>query len=265
MNLTHLGEHTHLHGGGKDLIFPHHENEIAQTEGATGKRPWVGAWLHNGFVNIDEEKMSKSLGNFFSIEDVMKVYDPHTLRFFLLTTHWRSPINYSTVTLDEALKRLTYLQETLARVDEAVGDAKAPMCAGVLDDFNTAMQDDFNTAAALAALSAPFKEANERLSGAGESGKARIQALASFRATVRHVGEPLGIFGDDPARWLADRHCAAASQLTLSAEEIEERIAARKQARADKDWGKADQIRDDLAGKGIVLKDGAEGTTWTVA
>ena len=264
MNVTHLGNHTHLHGGGKDLVFPHHENEIAQTEGATGEAPWVGAWLHNGFVNVDEEKMSKSLGNFFSIEDVMKVYDPHTLRFFLLTTHWRSPINYSSVTLDEALKRLTYFQETLARVDEAVGDASAPMCAGVLDEFNAAMCDDFNTAAALAALSAPFKEANDRLGGQGTSGAERTQALASFRATVRAIGEPLGILGDSPAGWLGDRHASAARQLALSAEEIGERIAARKQARADKEWAKADTIRDELAALGIVLKDGPEGTTWTV-
>ncbi len=264
MNVTHLGNHTHLHGGGKDLIFPHHENEIAQTEGATGERPWVGAWLHNGFVNVDEEKMSKSLGNFFSIEDVMKVYDPHTLRFFLLTTHWRSPINYSSVTLDEALRRLTYFQETLAKVDEAVGDVQAEASPDVMSEFRAAMSDDFNTAAALAALSAPFKEANDRLAGAGDSGDDRTQALASFRATVRAIGQPLGILGDDAAGWLSDRRSAAASQLPLSPEEIEERIQARKDARAGKDWSRADAIRDELAGKGIVLKDGAEGTTWTV-
>ena len=264
MNVTHLGHHTHLHGGGKDLVFPHHENEIAQTEGATGQRPWVGAWLHNGFVNVDEEKMSKSLGNFFAIEDVLKVYDPHTLRFFLLTTHWRSPINYSSVTLDEALRRMTYFQETLARVDEAVGDASAPMCAGVLDDFHAAMSDDFNTAAALAALSAPFKEANERLAGEGASGVERTQALASFRATVRAVGEPLGILRDDPAQWCSARRSEAAAQLPLSVQEIDERIEARTDARSSKEWARADAIRDELAAKGIVLKDGADGTTWTV-
>ncbi len=264
MNLTHLGEHTHLHGGGKDLIFPHHENEIAQTEGATGKRPWVGAWLHNGFVNIDEEKMSKSLGNFFAIEDVLKVYDPHTLRFFLLTTHWRSPINYSSATLDESLKRLTYLQETLARVNEAVGDRAAAPAPGIVAEFRAAMDDDFNTAAALAALSAPFKEANDRLSGGGASGDERLDALAAFRAAVVQVGVPLGILGDDPSRWLGDRKATAARQLPLSPEDIEARIAARKEARSNKEWAQADAIRDELLAKGVVLKDGPDGTTWTV-
>jgi cysteinyl-tRNA synthetase len=263
MNVTHLGNHTHLHGGGKDLVFPHHENEIAQTEGATGETPWVGAWLHNGFVNIDEEKMSKSLGNFFSIEDVLKIYDPHTLRFFLLTTHWRSPINYSSVTLDEALRRVTYLQETLAQVDEAVGDATAPLDSELLNAFNVAMTDDFNTCNALAALSAPFKEANDRLQGGGPSGDERIQALASFRATVRAIAEPLGILNDDPATWLAARRATAAQQLPISAEEIEERIQARTDARTNKDWAQADAIRDELAAKGIVLKDGTDGTAWT--
>ena len=267
MNLVHLGEQTDVHGGGKDLVFPHHENEIAQTEAGTGVHPWVRVWLHNGFVNVDDEKMSKSLGNFFTISDVLERWDPQVVRLFLLTTHWRSPISYSLDNLEQAQQRLVYLYETLARVDEALAGQQvggvAPD-AGLLEAFSAAMDDDFNTAAALGALSGPFKEANDRAGGAGASGPERVEALAAFRAAVREVSGPLGVLGVDPAEWLSARKADAASAVPLAAEEIEARITERAEARKAKDWGRADAIRDELAGLGIVLRDGPEGTTWTV-
>ena len=267
MNLKHIGETTDIHGGGKDLVFPHHENEIAQTEGATGVHPWVRCWMHNGFVNIDDEKMSKSLGNFFTIEEVLRVWDAQTLRFFLLTTHWRSPISYSTDNLDAALGRLTYLEETLARVDEALAGhdlADVEPDPGLLASFSAAMDDDFNTAAALAVLSAPFKECNDRVACADASGPERIRTLAGFRKAVGEAAVVLGVLGGDPAAWLGGRRAAAAAAMPLSPEEVEERIAARAAARKARDWAKADAVRDELKALGIVLRDGAEGTTWTV-
>jgi len=267
MNLKHLGDTTDIHGGGKDLIFPHHENELAQTEGATGQTPWVRHWMHNGFVNIDDEKMSKSLGNFFTIQEVLRLHDPQTLRFFLLTTHWRSPINYSTDNLDSARARLTYLYETLARVDDALAGHDTKGIDGdpaLLDAFSVAMDDDFNSAAALAALSASFKEANDRVAAPGRDDAERIRALAAFRGAVREVSRPLGVLGADPAAWLAAQKASATAAVRLSPEEIEARIAARAAAREARDWGRADELRDELKALGIVLKDGSDGTSWTV-
>ena len=242
-----LGEHFDIHGGGMDLKFPHHENEIAQSEGATGHK-FVNYWIHNGFVQVDEEKMSKSLGNFFTVREVLKSYRPEELRFFILGSHYRSPLNYTEDNLNKARAGLGRLYTALRGIDVRAGARLEPYA----DRFQAVMDDDFNTAEALALL---FELANA-LNRAREQG----QPTADLAATLRELGEVLGILQDDPDAYLQGGAGSVAGD--LSDTDIQSLIDARNNARKNKDWAESDRIRDVLKAQGVVLEDSPQGTLW---
>ncbi|HEY8905575.1 MAG TPA: cysteine--tRNA ligase [Rhodoferax sp.] len=240
MSCVALGETFDIHGGGADLQFPHHENEIAQSEGASGK-PLARFWVHNGFVRVDNEKMSKSLGNFFTIRDVLAKYDPETVRFFLLRTHYRTALNYSDVHLDDArsgLKRLYTALDLASNPAAVVIDWAEPYAAR----FKAAMDDDFGTPEAVAVLFDLASEVN----------RGRSSTLAGL---LKALGACLGLLQGDPKAYLQ----AGAG---LKEQDIAALIAQRAAAKAAKNFAEADRIRQDLLAQGIVLKDSAAGTTW---
>ena len=242
MSCALLGEHFDIHGGGLDLQFPHHENEIAQSEGAFG-HPFVNVWLHNGFLNVDNEKMSKSLGNFFTIADVLKKFDGETLRFFMLRTHYRSPFNFADGLLDDArsaLRRLYTALDGVAAEPHAI-DWTEPRAAA----FRAAMDEDFNTPAALAVL----------FELAGEVNRTRDRASASL---LRSLGSVLGILQQVPRDYLQ-----AGTALDEAA--IEALIEARAAAKRARDFAEADRLRAELQAMGVLLKDSAQGTSWVRA
>jgi cysteinyl-tRNA synthetase len=269
MSSSLLGDSFDIHGGGRDLIFPHHENEIAQSEGASGK-PFVKYWLHNGFVNVNHEKMSKSLGNFFTIRDILAKYEAEVVRFFILTAHYRSPIDFADQQLDEAGHALARCYEAL---DQAGKLAPAPAGGAVPGElaeavaklaelearFAEAMDDDFNTAQAIGHLFDGVRALN-RLLAAGTP--AVHAAIAAGRETLLRLGGVLGLFASVPAEWLArqgERRLAASG---LDAAVIERLIDERLAARKNRDFARADQIRDELAEQGVQLLDSPQGTTW---
>ena len=243
-----LGEHFDIHGGGLDLQFPHHENEIAQSEGATG-RPFVNVWMHNGFVNVDNEKMSKSLGNFFTIRDVLARYDGETIRCLMLRTHYRSPFNFSDTHLDDARSALRRLYGALDAVpvpQTAEVDWDQPPAIG----FRAAMDDDFNTPAAMAVL----------FDLASEVHRSRDAALAG---QLKALGSVLGLLQQAPRSYLQSGGGSASGGLDVAA--IEQRIQDRAAAKKARDFAAADAIRAELAAQGVELKDSPQGTTWVRA
>lgn len=247
MSTNCLGNHFDIHGGGMDLQFPHHENEIAQSEGANDET-FVNLWMHNGFVRVNEEKMSKSLGNFFTVREVLKSYRPEVIRFFILSSHYRSPLNYSDEHLDEAASALTRLYTALRGVD-AVADMPDQQ---YIERFTQAMDDDFNTPVAVAVL---FDLARE-LNTLKAENSTQTQHLAGC---MLYMGNVLGILQDDPETFLQG---SDGQQDSMSAEQIEAQIQLRLEAKKAKDWGTADRIRDELKVLGVVLEDVPDGTNW---
>jgi cysteinyl-tRNA synthetase len=287
MSMKHLGETFDIHGGGKDLVFPHHENEIAQSEAATGK-PFARYWLHNGFVNVNNEKMSKSLGNFFTLRDVLAQVKPEVLRFFLASSHYRSPIDYSDQSLTEAKAGLDRLYRVKEKEEACRAAGATPFSVPEGEEFDPlrnatarfaeAMDDDFNTAAALGRLfdavralnrltpaepSAEREKAGQFLSGYailiplfGVLGLLRMSAEEYFQADYIHVGDAI-----NPTLSSASEYEYVPAG-RLSKDEILGRIEARKAARAAKQYAEADRIRKELEAAGVLLEDGKSGTTW---
>ncbi len=263
MAMHYLGETFDIHGGGQDLIFPHHENEIAQSCAATSKE-FARVWVHNGFVTVDQEKMSKSLGNFFTIQEIFEKFPApeqvtaEVVRFFLLSTHYRSPIDFSDEALRQARAGINNFYDLFKRLEEATrsqGEADGDI-PRLLEEsakaFEGAMDDDFNTPAALGALQGIRSELNIR-AGVGLSSASAQQALAA----LRRCGAILGLFQVPVQEW----EFREAGKTGLDDAEIERRIAARYEARARKDWAQADVIRKELASHGITLEDRPDGTT----
>jgi cysteinyl-tRNA synthetase len=244
MSCALLGEQFDIHGGGMDLQFPHHENEIAQSEGALGK-PFVNVWMHNGFLNVDNEKMSKSLGNFFTIRDVLKRFDGETLRYFMLRTHYRSPFNFSDANLEDARSALRRLYTALSAVDLPAAEHAVDWALPAAAKFQQAMDDDFNTPVAVAVL----------FELAGEVNRTRDIASACL---LRALGGTLGLLQNSPRVFLQLGN-------VLDAATIDSQIAARAAAKAARNFAEADRIRQELAVAGIELKDSASGTTWVKA
>jgi len=282
MSMKYLGESFDIHGGGKDLIFPHHENEIAQSEAATGK-PFVKYWLHNGFVNINAEKMSKSLGNFFTIRDVLEKYDSEVLRFFLLSAHYRSPLDFSDQNLDDAEAGMERIYKALVGIGDFIGSG-APDAAAGLDPallteaeqelaaraealpgrFREAMDDDFNTALAVAHVFDLVRSVN-RVLAEGSKGRREMSApLATARSAIVGVGEVLGVFTSEPSSYLERIKARKTAELAIAVDEIERLIAERAEARKAKDFNRSDEIRDYLLSRNIMLLDGPQGTSWQV-
>ncbi len=265
MSRKYLGETIDIHGGGRDLIFPHHENEIAQSEAATG-RPFVRYWLHNGFVNIQKEKMSKSLGNILNIRDILHACPAEAVRLFLLSSQYRSPIDYNQEVLKEADAALDRFYATLERIERYLISVEVKgVSAGhsLRDKFETDMDDDFNSASVIGSVFNAIKEANRMLDDA-DSGKSNPKKTASllsgFREDFRTIGSVLGVFNKGSATYLEEKKRG----ISILPEEIEGFIRERNEARSKGDWEKADKIRIDLGERGIVLEDYTGGTRWKV-
>ena len=240
-----LGETFDIHGGGPDLVFPHHENEIAQSEAATGKL-YAKAWMHAGAVRVDGEKMSKSLGNFFTIREVLEKYHPEVVRYLLVSSHYRSPINYAEDSLKEArgaLERFYHALKGLPEAPPAGGEA-------FVERFGEAMDDDFNTPEACAVLFEMAREVN-RLRDSDPT------AAAGLAARLKTLGALLGVLQLEPEAFLQ-----AGAEGKVDAGQVEALIAARLEARAAKNWAESDRLRDELTAMGVVLEDGKGGTTW---
>ncbi len=299
-----LGKRFDIHGGGIDLIFPHHENEIAQTEGATGEAPCVRHWMHNGHLTINAEKMSKSLGNFFGVSDIIVRYHPESLRLFYLSAHYRAPLDFSEQAVQEAETRLERLYSTLADLDRRLGDSiqvpgpaddgswhheqvyrseidpleqvqpesfQGPerglfhQCESLMERFGAAMDDDFNTAGALGQVFDFLRKVNRWLGANPDLSAPELAALAAgARDRLLQAGSVLGIFHEQAEDFFTGLRTRRLSYLGIEESEIDAAIERRLEARNSRDFAAADAIRDELSERGIALKDGPDGTNWTV-
>jgi len=278
MSMKFLGATFDIHGGGKDLVFPHHENEIAQSE-AVNDKPFAKYWLHNGFVNVNAEKMSKSLGNFFTIREILETFDPEVVRFFILQAHYRSPIDFSDQNLKEAGAGLSRIYEALLAAEELLAtqesvpeqaeglkgnDAEsAELVAGLEQRFREAMDDDFNTALAIGHLFEVVRTLNRIATEKHYKKKPGLLAvLRDGHREVLRLGGVLGLFTTPAGAWLEREKMLGLVGTGLSPEMIEALIDERMVARKNKDFARSDQIRDDLAARGVLLLDSAQGTGW---
>ena len=240
----HLGETIDIHGGGRDLIFPHHENEIAQSRCAHGG-DYVHYWMHNAYLDIDGEKMSKSLGNFHTVRDLLESFRGEVLRFALLSAHYRSPLNFSPELLEQAETTLSSLYGTLREVADIDAEGQLDLPE---EPFYQALNDDLNSPLSIAEIHALAKELN----------KAERTEKPKLKARILAAGQLLGILQQDPQSWMQ----GGAVESELSPQVVEELIVERQQAKVDKDYGRADEIRQDLLAQGVVLEDSREGTKW---
>jgi cysteinyl-tRNA synthetase len=288
MSMKYLGETFDIHGGGKDLVFPHHENEIAQSEGATGKI-FARYWIHNGFINIDKEKMSKSLGNFLTIKEVLKEWHPEVLRLFFLSSHYRSPLDYTEESLKEAKSGLDRFYSTLKAVQDELKKPVQPSPSALpspskgegtgegapIPDqslqaiesfqarFEEAMDDDFNTAQALGYFFDLQTYLNSLLNlSKGWPTEEILSLLEKGGEYFSKMGWIFGLFREDPEGYLNEQKKAGLRKLNLTEEEILKLIEERNRARRDKNWKRADEVRNELFAKGIVLEDTPSGTNW---
>ena len=266
MSNEYLGEAFDIHGGGQDLCFPHHENEIAQSEGIFGK-PFVKYWIHNGFVNIDQEKMSKSLGNFLMIKDVIKEYRPEVVRLFLLSNHYRSPIDFTDLAMDEARAGLDKIYTLLERLEQRISlkppeDIEPGNC---WEHFCEAMDDDFNTARGIGILFDTIRNANRELDKYKESLPLESEKeLQADHADILRIGRILGILTESPNIYFNKKRTYALKQQSLDPAVIDKMVQERNAARKSKEWGKADDIRNKLQEMNIIIEDRPDGTIWKV-
>lgn len=261
MSRAFLGESFDIHGGGKDLVFPHHENEIAQSEAAFGCN-YAKYWMHNGFVNINSEKMSKSLGNFLMIRDVLKICHPEALRIFLLSSHYRNPVDYTHQYIEEAEAGLEKIYALLGRIEDA-GITPEPF-GDLWEKFCEAMDDDFNTAKALGFIFDSVRNAN-RILDKVKIDDADKKVVAGEFESLKKIGRILGVFNESPADFLNKKKSRAIESGEIDSEEIEKLIVERRESRKAKDFARADEIRQILKEKNIILEDKPDGTTvWKI-
>lgn len=262
MSMKYLGFQFDIHGGGKDLIFPHHENEIAQSE-ALSDNPFTNYWIHHGFVNIDHEKMSKSLHNILLIKDILKKYHPDAIRYFLLSHHYRSPIDYTDKVLEEASSNIHKFYKLLERVSNIPPVRMEDQPEAYWDRFCHAMDDDFNTAAGIAALQEAVRESN-RLLDANASPEVSSQQLGHLLSQIYKMRDVLGILFELPDEYFRNIIERQAGEKKLDKQKIETMVRERSEARKSKDWSKADQIRKQLEEMNVILEDRKDGTVWRI-
>jgi len=272
MSMKTLGASFDIHGGGRDLVFPHHENEIAQSEAYSGV-PFAKYWIHNGFVNINAEKMSKSLGNFLTIRELLKQYHPEVIRLFILAAHYRSPLDYTEQHMQQTRQSLTRWYTTIARIVEEAAQHRKEKLEGaekkladkvsrLYAEFEQAMDDDFNTAKVTGLLFDLARDWNKLLDNRDPICQSVCE---NFLENIKKIHQVLGVFGSDPQEYLGSGKEKVLQSSQLSPEQIEEKITQRLEARKAKDWTRADEIRKKLLDAGIQLKDNPDGTTsWSV-
>jgi cysteinyl-tRNA synthetase len=276
MSRKYLGDTFDIHGGGMDLVFPHHENEVAQSEGASGK-PWVNTWIHHGFVTIRDEKMSKSLGNFLTIREVLASYHPEALRFFIFTTHYRNPLDYSEAAMTDASTGLDRLYGGLNAINDinATGTTSSATVVASPKDFKTlraleenfqkVMDDDFNTPQALAVLFEVIRIINKICQQLpAQPNQADIVLLKDTGVLIKKLAGIMGLLQVDPKVYLSEKKNALLKKLTITEDDILKLIQDRKDARAAKEWERGDIIRNQLLAMGIELKDSPKGTIWEI-
>ncbi|HID30063.1 MAG TPA: cysteine--tRNA ligase, partial [Desulfobacterales bacterium] len=268
MSTHFLGHHFDIHGGGKDLIFPHHENEIAQSEGAFGEQ-FVNVWIHNGFVNINQEKMSKSLGNYLMIKDILKEHHPEAVRLFLLSNHYRSPVDFTDQAMVEAEAGLEKVYALLHRINGHLGgsepgdEKQGPGALWV--SFCQAMNDDFNTARGIGLVFETVRKLNRLMDGIdGKADQDNQAALMSMRADLMRIGGVLGILTETASQFFERKKADVLRRKGIDIAVVERLIGERARARQEKDWAAADRIRDELFAMGILIEDRAKDTTWKV-
>jgi len=259
MSMKYLGQSFDIHGGGKDLIFPHHENEIAQSE-AANDTSYAKYWVHNGFVNINREKMSKSLGNVVLIKNLVEKYPPEAIRLFLLSSHYRSPIDFNDQAMHDAVSGVNKLYAALERIESCQITVEKEQTGDLWKKFCTAMDDDFNSAQAIGYVFEAIRQLNRLLDQSKDLSAEQTSEVARIKTDMRHIGNVLGLFNQTPAEFANEQKKRMND--TRLVDNIDQLVAERFQARKNKDWARADAIRDQLKEKGIVIEDRADGSRW---
>ena len=261
MACKHLGKSFEIHGGGRDLVFPHHENEIAQSEAANDS-PYASVWIHSGLLTIEHQKMSKSLGNHISIQKFLADWPAEVLRLGFLMNHYSSNIDFSVTFFQTCLKRLLYYYEGLVAMDDYAGQANTAADKTVLEAFHTAMSDDFNTVNGISVINKAFKRARELMTS--KKSPQKQTEVSQVAAAIRETGMVLGLFKVPAATQIQNLKLKLLPSLGVTAADIEAAIQERKDARAAKDFARGDAVRDNMAGRGIELRDTPQGTVWSV-